>query len=177
MGGVGIALEHGSVLIECAKHEMHATTALRKPNRLDPTRITLIFYQHRNLNRGRHGIDEWEEKMRLKKLETEAAAAAGETLPTKAKGGDKKSKTAQLSIVKEEMQDIKEESDELDVVNKVQEDIIQPQTPTHVQTQAWAPMYSMHHPSVMSGSYSDGMGLPHHQPSGNMSLAMPQDQR
>lgn len=68
MGGVGIALEHGSVLIECAKHEMHATSSLRKPNRKNPTRITLIFYQHRNLNRHRHGIEEWEEKMRLKRL-------------------------------------------------------------------------------------------------------------
>lgn len=68
LGGIGIALEHGSVLIECAKHEMHATSSLKKPNRKNPTRITLIFYQHRNLNRHRHGIEEWEEKMRLKRL-------------------------------------------------------------------------------------------------------------
>lgn len=161
LGGIGIALEHGSVLIECAKHEMHATTALRKPNRLDPTRITLIFYQHRNLNRHRHGIDDWEEKMRLKKLDAEAALAAGEPIETKKsnKGGDKKSKAAPepLMLIKEETcDDLKEDTFDLDVerVNQESEDISMraPQMPLtpmpnhlpiapvpHVQPTPWGP--------------------------------------
>lgn len=105
LGGIGIALEHGSVLIECAKHEMHATTSLKKPNRKTPTRITLIFYQHRNLNRHRHGIEEWEEKMRLKrlgitmppadeaKIEAPAAKSSSKSSSAKSKPKPKKSRS------------------------------------------------------------------------------------
>lgn len=147
MGGVGIALGHGSVLIECAKHEMHATTALRKPNRLNPTRITLIFYQHRNLNRHKHGIEEWEEKMRLKKLGITAQDVE-----------DAKEKAIKVEEeIKEEAKDepMASEKFELDYekLNRDKEEVSL-RAPT-LTTTSWTTLFPMH-PCVVTGPYQEG---------------------
>lgn len=138
MGGVAIAL--GSVLFECAKHEMHSTTALKKPNRLSPTRISLVFYQHRNLNKPKHGLDEWEEKMRLRKL---GINTSGSTNQEKSKSDDKD----------------KEKEKDLDFETLMRNSSkngkqIMMRAPT-LTTVSWTTLFPMH-PCVVTGPYQEG---------------------
>lgn len=148
MGGVAIALGHGSVLFECAKHEMHATTALRRPNRLNPTRITLIFYQHRNLNRPKHGTEEWEEKMRVKKQNAaeEARAAAA------AEGGGASVKQEPRDQTKGEQQT----EGESGKGRKGSKAKMAMRAPT-LTTTSWTTQFPMH-PCVVTGPYQEAGG-------------------
>jgi len=85
IGGVAFELPHGSVMIECAKQELHATTALKKPNKTHPHRIGLVFYQHKNLHHPNHGAEEFQRKRITREFRDYVQWLKGNYVPTEGK--------------------------------------------------------------------------------------------
>ena len=85
IGGLAFALSHGAILIEYAKKERHATTALNEPNRSQPQRIGVVFYQHKMLHHPRHGADVFQRKRAIREFRAYFKCLNGNYVPTDAK--------------------------------------------------------------------------------------------
>ncbi|KAF6212543.1 hypothetical protein GE061_013068 [Apolygus lucorum] len=179
VGGVAIALCHGAVLFEVAKHELHATTALKHPNRFHPTRISLVFYQHRNLNKGDHGRGEWKEKQRCKKeLAEKHAEMAGRAAELAEKATSTVSIATQSLDVQTEPQSVRSVVDHMPYnfypmqqqppspMNRyspmVPTSSMQPSPTSQMQpvstSSAWGNLFPLH-PSVVQGPYQESETL------------------
>lgn len=85
IGGIALALPHGSLCLEAAKYELHATTALKYPNKKHPCRIGLVFYQHKNLHFPEHGLAETKRRQHLRDVRDYKAWLDGTFVPTSRK--------------------------------------------------------------------------------------------
>lgn len=85
-GGLAIAPTHSSVLIECARRELHATTAVENPNRNRPARLSLVYYQHKNLDKPCHGFEA--NKVKFEAKVAQRSQAAGPKYHEPPKGPD-----------------------------------------------------------------------------------------
>ena len=85
IGGLALELNHASILFEHAKRENHATTALKKPNRLQPTRIALVLFCHKKLNEANHGYNLVKNRIKKKDAQDYAAWKNGTFIPSEKK--------------------------------------------------------------------------------------------